>query len=71
MGKQMSSDKDVRDIIKIAIKSGWKVEKSGSKHIMLFPPDKDKGFVTLSNSPRSTRNFKNTVMMLRAKGLNV
>lgn len=71
MAKGVSSNKEVNEIVRIARKSGWKVEKNNKSHIMLFPPNKEDGFVTMSSSPRSTRNFKNIVMMLRAKGLDV
>ena len=71
MSKLISADKDVRSIVKLAVKAGWRVEKGNGGHILLYPPNKDDGFVTMSSSPSSSRNFKNVLMMLRSKGLKV
>lgn len=71
MSNSMSSDKEVRKIIKTAKQAGWRVEKSGGNHILLYPPDKSDGMVTMPSTPSSTRNFKNMLSKLRSKGLNV
>jgi len=71
MTKNLSNNKEVNKIVRKAIESGWKAEKNGTNHIMLFPPNKNDGFVTMSSTPRSSRNFKNMIMKLRAKGLDV
>lgn len=71
MSKLFSADKDVRSVIKLAKKAGWRVEKGNGGHILLYPPDRSKGFVTMPASPSSSRNFKNVLMMLRSKGLQV
>lgn len=71
MSKLLSADKEVRNIAKLAIKAGWRVEKANSGHILLYPPDKGEGFVTMSSSPSSSRNFKNVILLLRSKGLKV
>lgn len=71
MSKLFSADKNVRNVIKLAKKAGWRVEKGNGGHILLYPPDRSKGFVTMSSSPSSSRNFKNILMLLRAKGLDV
>jgi hypothetical protein len=71
MGSKMSANKDVRQVIKEAKKAGWRVEKNGVNHIQLYPPNIIDGFVTMSSSPSSPRNFKNIKMILRSKGLNV
>jgi hypothetical protein len=71
MPKSVSGNKEVRSIAKLAIKAGWRVEKTNSGHVLLYPPNREDGFVTMSTSPSSSRNFKNVLMMLRAKGLDV
>lgn len=71
MSRQFSSDKDVRSIVRLAIQSGWKVEKGGGNHILFYPPDKEKGIVTMSSTPSSPRNHKNVLSKLRARGLKV
>jgi predicted RNA binding protein YcfA (HicA-like mRNA interferase family) len=53
------------------LKSGWRVEKSSGSHILFFPPDVDDGFVTMSSTPSSTRNYKNALSKLRSKGLEI
>ena len=71
MSGKLSANKDVRQVIKVAKKAGWRIEKNGVNHIQLYPPNIDDGFVTMSSSPSSPRNFKNIKMILRSKGLNV
>lgn len=71
MRKRLSSDKEVNRIVRIALSSGWRVEKGGGNHVLFYPPDKDEGFVTMPSSPSSSRNFKNMLSKLRAKGLDV
>lgn len=71
MSKQMSSNKEVRKIIKKALQQGWRVEKGKANHILFYPPDGGEGFVTMSSTPSSPRNFKNVLSMLKAKGLKL
>lgn len=68
---RLSPNKEVNRVIKKALKSGWRVEKSGGSHILFFPPNVDDGFVTMSSTPSSTRNYKNALSRLRSKGLKV
>jgi hypothetical protein len=69
MSKQLSSNKEVNKLVKKAVQQGWRVEKGNTNHIMFYPPDIEEGFVTVSSTPSSTRNFKNGLSMLKAKGL--
>jgi hypothetical protein len=69
MSKQLSSNKEVNKLVRKAVKQGWRVEKGNANHIMFYPPDLDKGIVTVSSTPSSPRNFKNGLSMLKAKGL--
>lgn len=71
MAKQLSSNKEVMKVVRIALKQGWRVEKGGGNHILFYPPDEVDGFVTMSSSPSSTRNFKNALAFLRKKGLKL
>jgi len=71
MSKQLSSNKEVNKLVKKAVKQGWRVEKNNTKHIMFYPPDCDKGIVTVSSTPSSARNFKNGLSLLRSKGLKL
>lgn len=71
MGKQMSSNKEVNKLVKKAVKQGWRVEKGNANHIMFYPPNIAEGFVTVSSTPSSERNFKNGLSLLRSKGLNI
>lgn len=64
-------NKEVNALIRKAVKQGWRVEKGGTNHILFFPPDKESGFVTVSSTPRSSRNLKNTFNLLKAKGLKL
>jgi len=69
MSLQLTSNKEIRKIIVKAEKQGWLVKKNSNKHILLFPPNVDDGFVTLSSSPSSDRNHKNMLQLLKRKGL--
>lgn len=71
MAKQLSSNKEVMKIVRTALKQGWRVEKGGGNHILFYPPGGVEGFVTMSSSPSSTRNFKNALSFLRQKGLKL
>jgi predicted RNA binding protein YcfA (HicA-like mRNA interferase family) len=68
---RLSPNKEVNGVVKKALKSGWRVEKSSGSHILFFPPDVDDGFVTMSSTPSSTRNYKNALSKLRSKGLKI
>jgi predicted RNA binding protein YcfA (HicA-like mRNA interferase family) len=71
MGNQLSSNKDIRKIVKKARKEGWVVTKAKSNHLQFYPPDNYEDIIVMSSTPASTRNFKNILMKLRAKGLDV
>jgi predicted RNA binding protein YcfA (HicA-like mRNA interferase family) len=71
MSKSVSSNKEVKNVVRLAVKAGWRIEKTNGGHVLLYPPNKEDGFVTMPTSPSSYRNFKNVLMMLRAKGLDV
>ena len=68
---RLSPNKEINDVVKLALKSGWRVERSGGSHILFFPPNVDDGFVTMSSTPSSYRNYKNALSRLRSKGLKV
>lgn len=71
MSKQMSSNKEIMKIVRTAKKQGWRVEKASNSHILLYPPNIEEGFVTMSGSPSSFRNHKNVLSLLKAKGLKL
>jgi hypothetical protein len=71
MSNKLSSNKEVNKLVKKAVKQGWRVEKNNTKHIMFYPPDIDKGIVTVSSTPSSPSNFKHYISLLRKKGLKV
>jgi predicted RNA binding protein YcfA (HicA-like mRNA interferase family) len=68
---RLSPSKEINKIVKQAKREGWRVEKSGGSHILFFPPNVEDGFVTMSSTPSSTRNLKNAMSKLKAKGLKI
>ena len=66
----MSSNKEVRAIIKEALRQGWEVDKS-KKHISFYPPSAEKDIIVMSGTPSSPRNFKNVISLLRKNGLKL
>ncbi len=71
MSNKFSSNKEVKKLVKKAIEQGWRVERSSNSHILFYPPNVDDGFVTVSHTPSSYRNFKNSISLLKAKGLSL
>lgn len=47
----MSSNKEIRRIVKACEKAGFTVRYTGSGHIQLIPPDKDADIIVISHSP--------------------
>jgi hypothetical protein len=71
MSKRMSSNKEINKLVKKALQQNWRVEKGNANHLMFYPPDSSEGIVTVSSTPSSTRNHKNMLSLLKAKGLNL
>lgn len=47
----MSSNKEIRKIVKACEDAGFGVRYTGSGHIQLIPPDKDAKILVISHSP--------------------
>ena len=73
MGRQLSSNKEVNRIVKKAEREGWVVIKRKNNHLQFFPPNNDTDIIVMSSTPAfsSSRAFKNILMKLKSKGLDV
>jgi len=73
MGNQISSNKEIMKIVRKARKEGWLVVKTKNNHIQFYPPNNEEDIIVLPSTPAfsSSRAFKNNIMKLRAKGLDV
>lgn len=69
----MSADgrKEVRLLIRAAKRQGWVVERGGGGHYRLFPPDGHTPAVSVPTTPGRGRSLRNTVALLRRRGLKV
>lgn len=63
-----AKDKEVRRLIRFAIKLGWTVEVTGSGHLKWKPPD-GSPFVVSSRTPSDPRALQNLRAYLRRAGL--
>ncbi len=64
-----SHKKDVRALLSIAGGQGFRVERRGGGHVMVFPPDRTRPAVVMSSTPSDSRAIKNARAMLRRAGL--
>ena len=62
--------KEYREVIEYQIRvCGWRYDKSGKGHPVLYPPDRSHPPVRVATTPsRSPRAFKNWVAEIRRKG---
>jgi hypothetical protein len=63
--------KDIDDIVRTAVKAGWRVEQSHGKHKVLFPPDPNQAQVVMPISISDYRAVKNLKSQLRKSGLQI
>lgn len=71
MQKKYSSNKEVNNVVQLAISLGWKVEKKRSSHIALYSPNTNSGVVIIPCTPSNARGWKNALSLLRKQGLPV
>lgn len=65
----MSHRKDVLKLVRHARAHGWSVRTTGSGHLKLVPPDKNRSFLVISKTPSDRRAYLNIRAALRRRGL--
>jgi len=61
-------DKALNEMITTAWAQGWWCEKTGSGHVMCYPPDRGR-MVLVASTPSDHRTIPNTRSALRRSGL--
>jgi hypothetical protein len=61
-----SSGKDLRELVRNAVRQGWTTGPNGSGHVTLISPKGDK--LTVAASPGGGRGYKNALARMRALG---
>lgn len=64
-------DRQLDAMIASAWEAGWFCERTGSNHVMCYPPDPKGKPVLVANTPSDHRTVPNTKSMLRRSGLKI
>lgn len=64
-------DRQLDALIARAWAQGWYCERTGSGHVMCYPPDLTGKPVLVANTPSDWRTIPNTKSMLRRSGLRI
>jgi len=64
-------NRDMDSLVDAAWAQGWWCRRTGSGHIMCYPPDKARTGVSVANTPSSPRTFANTRGKMRERGLQL
>lgn len=60
-----------KDIVRLALGQGWRVEQTKSSHWKFVPPDATKKIVVTGGTPSDHRALKNFLADLKRQGLRV
>jgi len=63
--------KELRELARVAVSQGWRVERTGKQHLRWVPPTRDKRVIYSGSTPSDYRAIHNIRAMLRREGLRV
>lgn len=66
-----SYDKLMTDVVRLAERNGWRVERTKKGHFKFVSPDKSQPIIHLSGTPSDPRTFICGMSQLRRHGLPV
>ncbi len=61
-------DAGIIDILREAVKQGWRVEKTASGHFKAIPPDPKQRLVIVGGNASDPRAIKNVIAQMRRSG---
>lgn len=62
---------DIKDLQRLAVSQGWRVEQTKGSHLKFIPADKSKPAVVMAGTSCSRVGFRNALSLLRKSGLIV
>lgn len=67
----MASPKELKELVRIALDQGWRVEQLRSGHWRFLPPDRKLSPVVSAGTPSDWRGLKNLRADLKRRGLRL